>query len=385
MFALLLIGLTAALFADEPPEASIEGTDPGPFYGFWEFKEPAGDTCIVIIKRGGRLSCFWSGTRSQQIEKGTWERTESNLVARWEAGHVDVYEKLGDNAIIRKSYQPGTSLLEEPSLEVRGVRVDSRIPGSLTVRKEGGGPESDLTERARKAEPEREPALDEPDPVSMRNPFTGFWKVDQSTGIFGIGGGEPHFYLRVARGGEASVALRDWEGDQAVRGEWRIDGERLVIRWPNNRRDVLFAKPDGEHILASYKPKDDLDDKPRRRAAAERVNAAEAERYFDAGNFNRLTVTDIRGTWSPAEPTGNREYIDIEGWGKAYRHPSANGGGGTDPGTWRLVNDQVIITWIDGSKDVLRLAFPDMVQDSFPKGEPLTGTPTRTIKVTRTQ
>ncbi|NDV63456.1 hypothetical protein G0Q06_13405 [Puniceicoccales bacterium CK1056] len=368
VFSILLLALPlAAQTSDE-----VESVDPGPFYGFWEIQEPAGDKCVVIIKRGGRLSCFWAGTSSRAIQKGTWTRAGDVLTARWETGHVDTFKKLGDNAVERKSWQPGSSLMEDPFLTIRGVRVDSRIPGSLTIK-------SDET-RIREEEipdPQQAPA------ITMGNAFIGFWKIDQSTGIFGIGGGEPFFYLRLARSGEATVALRDWEGDQAVRGKWRTDGDRVIVSWPNNRRDVLMQNKKGGYSLGTYKPKDNLTDKPRNPATAEKVQPAEAERYFDAGNFSRLTVVDIRGTWTPVEKQGRSEYISIEGWGNAYRSPSVTGSTGTDPGKWRLQNDRVVITWVDNSKDIIRLDFPYMVQESYSKNEPITGAPFRTIKVKR--
>lgn len=368
IFSLLVLGLPAFAQTDEP----VEKMDPGPFYGFWEIQEPAGDKCVVIIKRGGRLSCFWAGTSTRSIQKGTWTRSGDQLTARWETGHIDIFSKMGDNAVERRSYEPGSTLMEEPYLTIRGVRVDSRVPGSLTIKSD--------EPRVREEEipdPQQAPA------IPMRNAFIGFWKVKQSTGLFGIGGGEPNFYLRLARSGDASVALRDWEGDQAVRGKWHTDGDRVIVTWPNNRRDVLFQNPGGGYSLGTYKPKDELTDKPRDPARAEKVPPNEAERYFDAGNFSRLTVVDIRGTWTPLEPQGRREYISIEGWGNAYRSPSVTGGTGTDPGKWRLQNDRVVITWVDNSKDVIRLDFPNMVQESFAKDEPVTGTPYRTIMVKR--
>jgi hypothetical protein len=351
---------------------ATERMDPGVFYGFWEFQEPAGDKSVIIIKRGGRLSCFWAGTRNQSIQKGTWDRTESQLTARWDTGHVDVFRKLGDNAIERSSYDPGMSLIGEPVLVIRGVRVDSRIPGSLTVQNEGGKERVEQPADAREA------------PVTpVRHAYIGFWRVEQSTGLFGLRGAEPQFYLRLARGGEASVALRNWEGDQAVRGRWILEGGRVVITWPNNRRDLLFpnARDDG-YLLASFRPKDKLTDNPRSSVKAEKIPATEAERYFDAGNVKRLTVDDIRGTWRPVEGTGKREYISIEGWGNAYRYPSAGGGAGTDPGKWRLLNDRVVITWVDGSRDVIRSAFPEPVQESYETTESVT--PVRSFPVMRT-
>ncbi|MGA1204296.1 MAG: hypothetical protein ACO3ZW_00585 [Opitutales bacterium] len=370
---LLLIPLSILLAGPVcADDGGPEKLDPGPFYGFWQFQEPAGDTCILIVKRGGRVSCFWAGTATRAIEKGSWERRDNSLTVNWEAGHLDVYNMLGDNAIERLTYNAGQSLLGEPALTIRGVRVDSRIPGSLTVKGEGPPPE-----REQQKELGKRPA------IPVNSPFVGYWQVDQSTGIFGIGGGEPNFYLQLSRNGDAMVALRDWEGDQGVRGSWQIEDGRAVITWPNNSKDVIFQSGSG-HSFGSYKAKDGLDRKPRNVVKAVKVIASEAERYFEAGNFNRLTVVDIRGTWTPVEPTGIKEYISIEGWGNAYRHPARDGAGGTDPGKWRLESDRIFITWIDGSKDVIRLAFPSFIQDSYGVGISFSGKPERSIDVVRT-
>lgn len=372
---LAILGSLITFPVQAQTEVDTETMDPGEFYGFWEFQEPAGDKAVVIIKRGGRLSCFWAGSSSRAIQKGSWERTDSELTARWETGHVDVFRKLGENAIERSSYDPDMSLLDEPTLVIRGVRVDSRIPGSLTVQSEG----------EREALPEDAPDPQAAPAIPMRNAYIGYWKIEQSTGIFGIGGSSnPEFYLRLSRSGDATVSLRDWEGDQAVQGKWRIDGEQVIVTWPNDRRDVLRPRTGGGYVLESYRPKDALSRKPRSSAKAEKIVASEAERFFQAGDIKRLTVVDIRGTWTPVEPTGRKEYISIEGWGNAYRFPSMSGRMGTDPGKWRLLNDRVIITWVDGSKDVIRIAFPDLLQESFGPNEPITGSPNRTIRVDRT-
>lgn len=368
-----LAGGSPTVHAQEQAAPELDTLDPGPFYGFWQIQEPAGDTCILIIKRGGRLSCFWAGTSTRSIEKGKWERTGDVLTATWEAGYKEVFKMMGENAIERATYEPGQSILNEPAYTIRGVRIDSRIPGSLTTKSEGPPPV--------RQEPENASTRPE---IPVNNPFTGYWLIDQSTGIFGIGGGEPNFYLHLSRSGDASVALRDWEGDEGVQGLWSIDGDKAVITWPNNRRDVLIPNDEGGYTLGTYKPKDKLTNKPRQLSKAKKVTFSEADQYFEAGQFERMTVLDIRGTWVPRESTGSREYISIEGWGNAYRFPAKAGGSGTDPGKWRLSSDHVVITWIDGSKDVLRIAFPDFVQDSFASGEPITGTPFRTIPVIRT-
>lgn len=388
LFLSTLIGLGTAwaddsspISADSKPESAEttpETDDPGPFYGFWELEEPAGDTCVIIVKRGGRISCFWTGNASRDIQQGTWELSNETLTAQWETGHVDVFHKLGENAIERLSYQPGMSLDSKPVLKVRGVRVSSRVPGSLTV------PTDDDDPSASAPTPPEDPRNDLPrSALPLRNAFLGFWKVPQSTGFLGIGGGQPHFYIQLDRNGDASVALRDWKAGSGNVGKWTIEDNKAIISWPGERTDVLTPVDDDSVTLQFYKRNRDLSDKPNYTRTASRVEATEAGRYFQAGNLKRLTVTDIRGTWRPVKSTGNGEYIDIEGWGNAYRFPAADGSG-TDPGKWRLKSDRVVINWIDGSKDVIRFGTPDMILESYPPEVPLTGAPDRVIAVRRT-
>lgn len=366
VIALLWTGLLAL-----PVSSAAQDTvNPTSFIGFWEFPEPAGDKAVVIIKAGGRVSCFWSGSSTRAIIQGRWEADEKGIVATWESGHIDQFIKLGENAMERLSYSPGANLQEEPVARVRGVRVDNRLPGSLAVQM---SPE----ERGDR------PVLDtNAAPMPLRNSYIGFWKIPQSSGFLGIGTSEPHFYLRIGRNGRSSVALRDWNGDNAFRGSWEMDGDRLIIHWPDQHKDVIVR--DGKAFsFLSYRPKDDFSGRANETRPASMVSAIEAERYFAAGEFKRLTVSDIRGKWVPVEPSGRVEHVQILGWGNAIRSPSTNRERSTDQGKWRLQSDRVIISWQDGSSDIMRVDFPRMMLESFGPGEPVTGMPRRSIEITK--
>lgn len=344
-----------------------------PFLGFWEIVEPAGDKAVVIIKTGGQLSCFWSGSHTSAIEKGTYVMRADGLLATWESGHVELFRSIGQNAIERLTFPPGSDGTGTALEVLRGIRVDNRTAGSLTV-----------TPSAERPEAGNRPAPDT-QAMALRNPFLGFWRIPQSTGFMGIGGAsEPHFYIRVTRNGQAMVALRNWNGDNAWRGLWELDNDRLIITWPGGQRDILQSHPEEGYLLLSFRARDNIDSRPHERRIATQVNALDAERFFSAGEFKRLSVTDIRGRWEPTPRAEQREYIDIHGWGNAVRYPSAGGSAPTDSGRWQLQSDRVVITWNDGSIDILRAAFPRMVQESFPSGTPITGKPARTITVERT-
>lgn len=382
IFGLVFAGL-CTVFANAqtgaPAEAAAQTQriDPGAFYGFWQVPEPAGDACIIIIKRGGRLSCFWTGSGSKKILQGSWIIDGERMIATWETNHIDILTKQGENAIERRVYEAGMPLSGEPLYVARGVRVDSRIPGSLTTR--------DTPQAASPDAPQSEPAPSAAPATPIVSPHVGFWKVAQPTGFMGMGRAEPHFYLRLDRGGRASIALRSWHAPASNEGEWQVDGDAIRIDWPDGRRDLLRPDASSQSAqISTYDPRRQLTDRPDDTRLAERVSPNEASRFFKAGAFERLTTTDIRGTWIPLDEQFKGQRIEIEGWGNAYRYPSVNGDG-ADPGKWRLQDDRVVISWIDGSKDVLRIGLRTFIRDSFADGEAITGTPSRSMPVAKVE
>ncbi len=337
-------------------EPVVERIDPGSFAGFWEFQEPAGDTFIIIVKRGGDISGFWSGAGTSRIVRGEWVIEDEQLIARWESDHKDLLEASGENSLRRKSFEPGISIDSSPSHTARGTRVDPRRPGSLTVNRD---PETRESELGSPEDPHTAPS------IPLRNAFTGFWRVRQSTGFLGVGGAEnPEFYLHLQRSGRAITALRGRGGDSQVSGRWRIDNEQAFIEWPDGSRDLLRDAGSGRFQLLHYRSRDVASGRPNSSRKAEKIDPSEGMRFFQAGDFQLLTVTDIRGIWRPIKEEDAAEQIEIEGWGVAYR-TKAGESGRSESGSWRLMNDRVSITWVGGQRDVIRLTETGFILESY--------------------
>ena len=346
-----------------------ETRDPGPFYGFWNLTEPAGDSCVVIIKRGGRISCFFPGSGSSEIMQGSWERTDTRLTATWPNGHRDVFEVLSQTALRRLAYPAGLALTAAPAYENRATMVDRRLPGSLRQEKERipGTPLPPLT-------PEKSPT---DTPGLLSSPLIGYWQIAQNRGL--LASGERNFFLNLQRGGTARVALREWSLGNDEVGTWKTDGTSAIIRWQDGRRDVL--KPQGDtYLLVEYSAKQSLEDNPRERRDAERAPVEVAQRLFTAGATDLLTATDVRGSWRPMRNAKPGERLQIDGWGRAFRH-SGLGEAEADEGRWRLLTDHVVIEWIDGSRDILRLGAQTLVQESFAPGATPGERPIRVVPV----
>lgn len=353
--------------------------DPGPFYGFWEMQEPAGDTCVVNIKRGNRISCFFTGTSSSDIVKGTWERQDGKLIATWESGHRDVFTPIGDGALLRGVYGPDASLDGAPEYETRAIKIDSRVPGSLGVDRSaessGAAPAIPAREYApRPVESEHE--------LPMRNDFNGFWKIHQGTGGFlGIGAsGAEDFYLRLQRNGTVQVALRRWDPGNEISGKWQLEGDAAVIEWPTGQREILHRQ-NNEYSLHFYGKNTDLDERPDRIFEVQRSTPTEASRFFSDANVSLFTMSDVRGIWIPLNTKDPMaDYLFVEGWGHASR-PHA--GAENEQGEWKMFNDRLVITWTDGSKSVLRTDLRGWLMESFPPGVPASGAPSASAYVRR--
>lgn len=360
----LLAGFSIAMLLTLAPasvaSSGMERLDPGVFAGFWEFPEPAGDTFVMIIKRGGDVSGFWSGAGTGRIVRGEWIIEDDELRTRWDSGHRDVLTVAGENSLQRRAYEPGADLDGAPSHTTRGTRIDPRRPGSLAVNRD---PESRDPQIGSADDPHTAPS------IPLRNAFTGFWRARQSTGFMGIGGAEnPEFYLHLQRSGRAITALRGRSGDGNVFGRWRIDGDNAIIEWGDGSRDVIRSSGSDSFQLMSYRARDVRSGRPQSTRSVEKMDPAEGMRYFQAGDFQLLTVADIRGTWQPEESGESPDHIEIEGWGNAYR-PKAGDPGSTEAGNWRLHSDRVSILWASGERDVIRITERGFVQESYARAD----------------
>ncbi|MCC5834834.1 MAG: hypothetical protein JJU20_08900 [Opitutales bacterium] len=343
----------SSFFAFLVVQANVERMDPGPFDGFWEIQEPAGDTFVVIVKRGGDISGFWAGSGTTRIQKGQWEREGNRLVAEWETGHHDILEITSENVIRRKGFDPGESITGSPTLTGRGAKVDPQRPGSMAV-------DRDPSQRGRQElgpdeDPHGAPA------IPLRNAFTGFWRVRGGSGIMG-GGSE--FYLQLQRNGRAITAMRG-RGDDFVNGRWRIDNERVIVQWPDGSRDIIRDEGDGDYRLLYYRSRDVASGRPRFSRRAEKIPAAEAMRYFQIGEHQMLTASDMRGIWHIEDAEGDeKSFIEIEGWGNAFRY-NVSRTSRSESGNWRLLSDRIVINWIDGGRDIIRLTDSGFMLESY--------------------
>ena len=364
------------IFLASAAALSGQTAQPSDFLGFWQMQEPAGDQCVVNIKLGRRASCFYIGSASSDLMKGRWAIEGDRLIITWSTGSRDVFKKWGEGTLERQAYHRDQALTDAPAYETRAVRLDPRLPGSLTTDRDPA--DQQVSTPAPTADSES-PA------VPMRNPYIGYWEVEQSPGMFFglIGDASDRFFLFLDRDGHASVTLRKGFNNTTLRGTWEfVDGEARIT-WPNQRKDALVKAPKGGFRLHSFGKRDQFTDRPNEKREARLMNANEAAHYFNSADVRLLTMTDIRGLWAPVDPNlAEQNLVNILGWGNAQLQTPETGEIITR-GTWKLFNDHVVVTWDDGSTDVLRNNLRFWQQERYAPGESTTARPLQNIRVTK--
>lgn len=350
------------------------GEDPNRFYGFWETQEEIGDKCVLNIKRGGRVSCFFVGSASNEITQGKWEFLGNRLVITWESGHRDALSADTRSTLKREAYNPDSNISGAPDYVAQAYRINSRVPGSLTSAVDEDDEEEEKPNPFTITGPSsKDPTMKAPG-GAMRNPFVGYWMVEQSPGLFFglMADTADRFYLFLDRNGQASVSLRKTKSKDDTVGIWSHTDGAAQITWPSGRKDVL-ERTDSGFKLASLGRKDTFEDKPESRREALQANAAEAARFFNAGDIRRITMTTLLGIWSSVDSKYNNQgIIRILGWGHAEL---LSNGIVVKVGKWEIFSEHSLITWSDGSSDILRDEFRRWTRATYPVGSDLTGAP----------
>jgi|TARA_B110000438_G_scaffold301669_1_gene357153 hypothetical protein len=352
------------------------GANPSDFYGFWETQEEIGDKCVFNIKRGGRVSCFFVGSASTEITQGTWEVVDSRLVITWESGHRDALSVDNRSTLKREAYNPDSDINGAPDYIAQTYRINSRVPGSLTrsdaeIAEENEGKAPSPFSIAGPSS--KDPAMKAPG-GAMRNPFVGYWEVEQSPGLFFglMADNADRFYIFLDRNGQASVSLRKTKSKNDTTGIWSYTDGVAQVTWPSGRKDILQKRPKGFE-LGSLGRKDDFENKPESRRQARQVNAAEAARYFGAGDIRRTTMTTLRGLWKSIDPDfSDQGAVRILSWGHAEL---VSEGVVKKTGKWEILSDHSLIVWDDGSRDILRDEFRRWTRATYSPGTDLAGPP----------
>ncbi|MDX2108627.1 MAG: family 16 glycosylhydrolase [Verrucomicrobiota bacterium] len=372
LFALTCGSLAQPASAQTPPAPAASEDASRPFLGFWKIDESAGDTAYINIKPRGRASVFWTGMSSDKIESGTYVMDGAKLVITWTTGFQEVLEQPSTNVIIRKTFPLGASLSGTPTLEARGERLDSRVPGSLTVPPTG---------------PRLNPATiaaGEVNASALRSPYIGYWEVRQGTGsVLGIGGGSEFFFLNLQRAGKAQAVQRNsWDDSISKQvGSWTVEGEQAHILWPSGHKDVLTKKADGTYELIAFNEKQSSSNT----LPVRQVDASGAQALFTAGETRLFTIEDFVGYWRfDDRKPDTRPHLEIERWGTASRFADPNNPSQSrETGEWKITQSGIAVTWASGVVDLMEVSPTGYMQKTFAAGTSLASAPANSARVRR--
>ena len=348
VFFVFVVAISPRLPGQAPP-ASGAALQPKDLIGYWAVQEPSGDIFYIILKSGSECSCFWSGSATNRMEKGSWEIDANKVLITWNNGYRDVLARLEDG-FIKYDLAPDQTLDTEPETVLTAVRIDRRDVGQWRV--QSTGTRAPAAPAAPKAESDR--------PL-MRNEFIGFWEIS--------GKRIDTFYLHLRRDGKAQSAYREHrQAPKSIEGEWVLEGDEARITWDDKHHDMI-SNTGANYKLRGFSSRSKFD------AKAVKIEAAQGQVLFSAGYTSLANIDRFEGIWEVSSQEGNY-FIEIKNWGQSTRYwLGENENLRQESGKWKLLSIGLMIVWKDGSKDVLRWTDKGLRKDSFPKGASIAGVP----------
>ena len=191
--------------------------------------------------------------------------------------------------------------------------------------------------------------------------FIGYWYVTEPTG--------DTFYIILKAQGRASGFYSGEGSNQIIKGAYAMQGDRLVITWPNGYRDVL-TEIEGEVLKHSYPPESTLEDDVAPPLRANRINRNTVgdlaiEEPTAPLKTNIATASEavspmlfrneFLGFWEITDTRRDTFFLYLKRGGKASiasrdrkRAPES------EDGYWSLAADEARISWDSGLKDLIR-------------------------------
>ena len=188
------------------------------------------------------------------------------------------------------------------------------------------------------------------------NDLIGYWAFKDNTG--------DTFYLIVKKAGRASSFWSGEASNKIEKGEWVIDGKRIIITWPTGFRDV-FARTGEDFFIEAYLPGAPLDINPESTLRAKRVSrnivgslvVETPQGNSDITDSNQLHVdatlpsrSQYIGFWEIIINKNDKFYLFLKRGGSVeYANPSRREVV-KKKGLWMENSDEAIITWEDNTQ-----------------------------------
>ena len=201
------------------------------------------DRFFLNLERNGQTTAVWRRWRdSDPVGAGRWEFSEGVIHIQWPNGHRDRIRRKSDGTYELASWQPG--------------RAPGANPDSVTAIRQISATEASGIFDAGRTQ------------LVTLDDFIGFWRVEERRA-------EARPHLEIERWGNA-YRFSDPSDRSAgrVRGTWSLTGNRMVIQWTDQSRDVIELADRGFR-QARYEPGSALTDPPASTVAVRRVTQAE--------------------------------------------------------------------------------------------------------------
>ncbi|MEM8867744.1 MAG: hypothetical protein AAGC73_05705 [Verrucomicrobiota bacterium] len=322
------------------------------FRGTWQSESPEEGTFILIAKRAGQASYFWSETADNTVNKGNWTPNGDDATFRWSDG--------SSFKLQREALGYSISALDSSGRE-RFVSRAQQVPQEVL---------------GQWAKPPEEPE----NVTTNRDAATGFfgiWEIEREDGT--------EYMIIEPDRSAASTRPQVGSKNTDTRGAWAKQGSELHIAWESGQYSIVRENERGftyKRVQAGQLiEEDETSFVPVSRTSKENLprswtNAYEAERdqYATAIAFpsRKAARQFYRGDWLIKIREGGFEKVSLGRFGGLSTSMDR-----TLSGQWLMSGQDIFMRWDDGMRKILSPIGRGFVVSEYRPGRPLDGVPSR--------
>ena len=233
------------------------------FLGVWKIGED-GTKVKYIFVESDRSAATTAG--GEDGLRGSWAKQGSELHITWDSGHYSILRP-NKREFIYKMVEPGLIIEDDETIMRPAARiVEDRVPSSW----------------ATKYQAEREINTGGIAFSSRKNArafYRGIWIVKLSENRFE--------HITLSRFGGLSTTL-----DSGLKGDWRMQGQDLFMRWDDGMRKILSPIGRG-FVIYEYRPGRPLDGVPTRTHAAAPADSSKLVEHLKGREQVALQIVNL--------------------------------------------------------------------------------------------
>ena len=194
-----------------------------------------------------------------------------------------------------------------------------------------------------------------PTEIKEEKDWVGWWVIYQPDG--------DTLYINVKTQNRTSSFFSGEGSNRVEKGEWKYEGNRIVLNWEGGFKDVL-ASNSGQYLYYTFPPAATPDISGSggllaRRLQKERIGSLQIPEGVDLSEtFAREKGmppdrSEYIGFWTEQSSGGGTSYLYLKRGGKATRAIPGRRDTDIESGNWMIEGENAYIVWNDGSRDFI--------------------------------